>query len=248
MRLRLLLALLVCCATALAAVGTPNATAGPQAACASGAHGSPGYSYAGHQNRTVARGVRATITPTEKPDVRAGHVAGWVGVGDPGQGDKGATAWIQAGIAGVPELGLIAYVEIMRPGAPRRFVALPTAVAVGTPVTFEVVELTAGSWQVRVDGKAVTKPVRLGLAASAWKPIATGESYDGGRGHCNGFRFRFEDVRVRTAGSDGWSAFAPGARFVDRGHVVRRLAGSAGQDRAPASAGYRPYAFLAATA
>ena len=64
-----------------------------------------GYSYAGHQGAYRGHGVRAAITLTREPNVDAGHVAGWVGVGGPGQGENGGDASIQAGIASLPRLG-----------------------------------------------------------------------------------------------------------------------------------------------
>ena len=76
-------------------------TASAGRACLSGARAG-GYSYAGHQAAYRGHGVRATIMLTRAPSVDAGHVAGWVGVGGPGQGANGGDAWIQAGVASVP--------------------------------------------------------------------------------------------------------------------------------------------------
>src|SRR5512132_3277554 len=85
-RARILLAALVGALTVAALAGaSTRAVAGR--ACLSGTHG--GYAYAGNQASYRGHGVRATITMTREPSVEAGHVAGWVGVGGPGQGENG---------------------------------------------------------------------------------------------------------------------------------------------------------------
>ena len=111
---RPLLAVLVGALTLAALVGaSTTATAGR--ACISGARAG-GYSYAGHQASYRGHGVRATITATRAPSVDAGHVAGWVGVGGPGQGANGEDAWIQAGIASMPGMDPFVYAEVTRDG------------------------------------------------------------------------------------------------------------------------------------
>ena len=61
------------------------------------------------------------------PTVDAGHVAGWVGVGGPGQGANGGDAWIQAGIASMPGMGTVLYAEITREGRGREFILVEKA-------------------------------------------------------------------------------------------------------------------------
>ena len=48
--------------------------------------GNGGYSYAGVGAPAHAYGIGASITPLPAFNVLSGHVAGWVGVGGPGQG------------------------------------------------------------------------------------------------------------------------------------------------------------------
>src|SRR5579884_1778723 len=63
--------------------------AGVAEACAGGP-----YLYAGLAGDRRVAGIGATITPAPAGfDVRAGHVAGWVGVGGPGQGPNGTDEW-----------------------------------------------------------------------------------------------------------------------------------------------------------
>src|SRR6476661_8906671 len=109
-RVRPLLAVLVGALALASLVGaSTRATAG--AGCAE-ATGHDGYAYAGHQATYRGHGVRATITTLRQPRVQAGHVAGWVGVGGPGQGVNGEDAWIQAGIASMPGMDAFIYTEI----------------------------------------------------------------------------------------------------------------------------------------
>ena len=58
--------------------------------------GSSDYSYAGFETHDAARGVSASITALAVPEVKQGHVAGWVGV-------NGTNAWIQIGLNAFPE-------------------------------------------------------------------------------------------------------------------------------------------------
>jgi len=123
--MRQLLALLLGVAATAALVATSTtATAG--SSCA-GAPGSGGYTYAGHQSSHIGHGVRATITLTREAAVAAGHVAGWVGVGGPGQGANGEDAWIQTGIAELPGMDPVIYAEITRNGREPQLLVVPRA-------------------------------------------------------------------------------------------------------------------------
>ena len=87
-------------------------------------------------------------------------------------------------------------------------------------------------WRVWLDGEAVTEPVLLANSTKRWRPIATAESWNGGRSVCNRFAFRFDGVGVAAAKGGSWRAFAPGYRFQDRGFTVRRLSATPGAQRA----------------
>ena len=252
MRARPLLAALVGAFTVAAFVGaSTNATAGR--ACLSGTRDG-GYAYAGNQAAQHGHGVRATITMTRRPNVEAGHVAGWVGVGGPGQGANGEDAWIQAGIASLPGTNPMIYAEIMRAGhAAPQFVPIEEGVAPGRSHDLAVLESAArpGSWRVWVDGQAVTKPVHMRGSSGRWAPIATAESWNAGTAVCNTFAFRFERVSVSYGGGGSWRPFVPGHRFLDGTNVLRDLASAP-----PESGVYRrtlagetvvPYAFVASS-
>ncbi len=240
----------------ITAIALGAATAGPASdtaqangqQCGAGASGSQGYAYAGHQAARVAHGVRATITPTVSPNVIAGHVAGWIGVGGPGQGAGGETLWLQVGIASIPDTPTMVYAEITRGGQDPVFVPLLQGVAVGESHKVAVLEMSgkANWWRVWLDGKAVTEPILLANSTNRWRPIATAESWNGNRPVCNRFGFRFEGVRVAASQGGSWRAFTPGHKFLDRGYNVKPLSGTGGQ-RTLSTGGPSPYAFEASS-
>ena len=251
MRRILSLGLLVVAVSAVAlltGVESDTAQANGQA-CGAGANGSQGYAYAGHQATRVAHGIRASITPTAASNVVAGHVAGWVGVGGPGQGANGQTLWLQVGVASMPETPMMVYAEITRGGQEPVFVPLLQNVQVGETHKVAVLEMSGRPnwWRVWLDGSAVTDPVLLENSANRWRPIATAESWNGGRAVCNRFAYRFDGVGVAAANGGSWRAFAPGFRFQDRGFGVRRLSAAPGTQRTLSGGAPVPYAFEASS-
>jgi hypothetical protein len=214
---------------------------------------SGGYSYAGHQATYRGHGVRATITMTRPPSVEAGHVAGWVGVGGPGQGENGEDAWIQAGIASMQGTDPVIYAEITPGSGSPQFILVEEGVAFGRPHKLAVLEMSGrpGWWRVWVDGQAVTDPVRLRGSSGRWAPIATAESWNAGTATCNAFGFRFERVSVSYGGGGSWRPFVAGHQFLDGANVLRDLASAPAQSgvygRTLASEDVVPYAFVAAS-
>ena len=251
MRLRHSLALLAAAAVAVTAAGAIAPGAGADAqTCGAGAYGSQGYAYAGNQSLDVAHGVRATITPLTRPVVSSGHVAGWVGVGGPGQGANGETAWLQVGVASMSDGPMTLYAEITRAGKGPEFVPLLENVQVGEQHRVAVLEMAKrpNHWRVWVDGSPATEPVFLAGAGKGWSPIATAESWNGDEDACNQFAFRFAGVGVAEMSGGSWQAFVPGSEFHDRGFAVRRLTQPAGGgQRTLAVDGPAPYAFEAAS-
>lgn len=217
--------------------------------CGAGAHGTNGYAYAGHQATKVAHGVRATITPTVQPYVAAGHVAGWIGVGGPGQGADGETVWIQVGVTSIPDTPTMIYAEITRGGQTPVFVPLLQGIAVGESHKVAVLEMAGrpNHWRVWLDGAAVTEPILLANSTSRWRPIATAESWNGNQGVCNRFGFRFDGVGVAASKGGSWRPFSPGHKFLDRGYDVRRLSGSQSGQRTLSAGAPSPYAFEASS-
>jgi hypothetical protein len=165
------------------------------------------------------------LTALTEPAVANGHVAAWVGVGGAGQGPGGSDAWLQVGlsaVAGVDDSGL--YYEVVRPGKPPRYTFLGD-VRPGEAHDVAVLEVAGrpGTWRVWVDGKARTAAIALPGSSGRWRPIATAETWDGGRRVCNRFDFSFARVRVAGRPGGSWRPFVGAERFQDPGYrVVRR--------------------------
>lgn len=250
MRRYLVFALLALAGTVAALTGPGSETAQANGqACGAGANGSQGYAYAGHQAERVAHGVRATITPTAAADVASGHVAGWIGVGGPGQGANGETLWLQIGVASMPQTPTMVYAEITRGGQDPVFVPLLQDIQVGESHRVAVLEMSGKPnwWRVWLDGKAVIEPVLLENSTNRWRPIATAESWNGGRAVCNKFGFRFDGVGVASSMGGSWRPFTPGFKFQDRGFAVKRLSAAPAAQRTLAGGAPAPYAFEASS-
>lgn len=251
MRTAALFTALATVAVALLAGALAPGTAGANAsACGSGTNGSAGYAYAGHQASVVGHGVRALVSATTTPTIAAGHVAGWIGVGGPGQGPNGETMWLQTGVAGVPGMGMVVYAEITRPGQDPRFVPLVENVQPQQTFRLAVLEMAQrpNHWRVWLNGRPVTQPINLPGSTNRWQPIATAESYNGRTSSCNAFGFRFERVGVAQSRGGSWRMFRPGYTFLDRGYVVRTLRGASSGQRTLSADRPQPYAFIAASA
>jgi hypothetical protein len=209
-----------------ASARTQRATTG----CGAGANGSAGYAYAGHQGDSKAFGVKATITQITTPSVAAGHVAGWVGVGGPGQGPNGVTEWIQTGLATMPDTGTQIYAEITTPGQEPEYHLLLDNVQVGEAHEVAVLEVAGktDTWRVWLDGKPATDPMVLPGSHKRWEPIVTAESYNDQQRNdqqplCNTFGFRFDKVDIATSQGGAWKPFHPGYDFLDQGLSVRQV-------------------------
>ena len=197
---------------ALVASAAPSAPA--QVRC------SDGYAYAGRLSATRAHGVRATLTALARPKVADGHVAAWVGVGGVGEGPNGTNAWIQIGLSAFPGSGSRLYYEVARPGRAPTYHEVESNVRTGQRFRVAVLEMAkhSGYWRVWVNGKPVSRPVKLEGSHGRWRPIATAESWAGSGPACNYFSYRFEGVRVATANGGSWRRFVGGHTFLDTGY------------------------------
>lgn len=151
----------------------------------------------------------ATVEMTADPRIDRGHVAAWVGVGGVGMGPHGTSQWLQVGLSATDEAPTSLYYELALPNRTPRFVTLPGAVHVGTAHRVGVVEIWSrpGWWRVWLDGLPVTKPIRLVASHARWAPVATAESWNGGVDACNGFSYRF--TNIRTSLPDEPQAWSP---------------------------------------
>jgi hypothetical protein len=179
---------------------------GASHALACGTH--DGYSYAGLASPAKAFGITATVTPVGAFDVLAGHVAGWVGVGGPGQGPNGSDEWLQVGFSGFPSMsGSDLYYELTLPNGRPTYHQLATDLPMGQTQRFAVLEMHARPnwWRVWLNGSPASPPIYMPGSHDRWAPIATAESWDGGTaGTCNGFLYRFDRVSIAAAPGGGW--------------------------------------------
>jgi hypothetical protein len=209
------------------AVAVASACTGAAFACSGRA-----YVYAGIAGTARVAGVGARITPAAPAGfaVRAGHVAGWVGVGGPGEGPNGTDEWIQVGFSAFPDwLGNDLYYEVARPGAAPVYSRIRAGVQAGQPVRVSVLEMHEQRdwWRVWVDGEPASAPIHLPASHDRWRPVVTAESWDGGADICNDFDYRFDGIRIAREAGGIWHPLG-GATTIDGLDtlVVRRSAGA----------------------
>lgn len=205
-------ALAVAVVTLGAGVTPPEAA--PRPSCAGP------YAYAGVAGWSPARGIAATLSATAEARPVAGHVAAWVGVGGRGLGANGTDAWIQAGLNAYPDGVARLYVELTRPGERPEYRELATGVRAGARHRVAVVSVAPERWVVEMDGRRVAGPVLL-PGSGGWRPVATAESWNGGTGGCNAFRYRFDSVTWRPA-AGAWRPLVTGGVIERAGYGVRR--------------------------
>ena len=166
-----------------------------------------GYSYAGLESSRRTFGIAATVSARSTPLVRAGHVAGWVGVGGYGEASNGGDAWLQVGLAAFEgEAHLRLYYEVTRAGFQPEYRELAATVRPGQRFRLAVLKSRAGRgwWRVWVNGRRASNPIYLPGSDDGWRPVATSESWDGGLDVCNTFAFRFERVAIVTRRNGPW--------------------------------------------
>ena len=189
-------------------VGLLAAVAALAAAPAALACRSSGYTYAGLASSAKTHGVGARLTAIGGARVANGHVAGWVGVGGPGEGPNGADEWIQVGFSGFegsPNSDL--YYEVTRAGSAPKYFEVEHDLAPGTSRRLAVLEVGSrpNAWRVWVDGKPVSKAIYLPGSHGAWRGIATAESWTTSRKvACNAFGYRFDDIQVAQQAGGAW--------------------------------------------
>jgi hypothetical protein len=193
---------------------------------------SAGYSYAGVGAPMQAYGVSALISPLNAFDVLSGHVAGWVGVGGPGEGPNGSNEWIQVGYAGFPSItGSDIYYEVALPGRYPTYHQVSAGLGVGTLTKVTVLEMhdRRDWWRVWVNHKPASPPILLPGSHGRWNPIATAESWDGGTGStCNTFLYRFRRVSIAYVPGGGWHQLTGGFPIQSAATRIQRARGSAG--------------------
>jgi hypothetical protein len=208
--------LLVAAATLAAACSLALPQRGRAAAtCASST-----YSYAGVSSIKARYGVAASISVTQRPTVRTGHVAAWVGVGGAGLGPGSTDEWLQAGISAMPGEDPSLYYEVALPGHAARYVMLKGHVPLAKTYNVAVLESKShpGTWRVWVNGTRMTDRIYLPGSHGAWRPVATAESWSGdATGSCNAYAFSFGKVKVASKPGGSWQPIQ-GRVLADAGY------------------------------
>ena len=206
------LSLFLACLAAAFAAAVPAAHAAP--ICGEGMYSYAGFT--GFSARSGTTGVAASIEQAAPLGVRAGHVAGWVGVVDPRSGG----AWLQAGLSAMPGATRSSvYYEVAVPGRAPVYhqLALPAS-----SHRFAVREerLHPGWWTVSVDGRSVAPPVHLPGSHGRWIPQVLGESWAGqATGECNDYAYAFTGVQLLSRAGRPASGIA-GPLHADADYVV----------------------------
>jgi len=191
--------------------------------------GSNGYSYAGLVASQRAFGISAMVTSVDDFDILHGHVAGWVGVGGPGEGPGGTNEWLEVGLSRFPGvIGSDVYYEVALPGRFPVYHQIASSLPAGKAVEVAVLEMhnRPDRWRVSLNGRLVSRPIRLPGSHDRWTPIATAESWDGGPGHtCNTFLYDFRRLELAHAAGGGWHPFSGGSRIESSVTRIRRSPG-----------------------
>jgi hypothetical protein len=138
-----------------------QATAAPLAAPAASCT-SAGYAYAGVVSERAGGGIKATVTALSRPQVRQGHVAGWIGIGSPQAGAGGPAEWLQTGLNALADGTSQLYVEVIGPGHPYTYTTVLSHVDAGVGYRIAIVKAgAADTWQVRVNGAPAGEAVTL---------------------------------------------------------------------------------------
>jgi len=187
----------------------------------SNACGASAYSYAGVQSEIKAHGVGAVLEALQTPNVSAGHVGAWIGLGGADQGPGGTAEWIQVGFSAFPNDRLSRiYYEVTVAGSEPKYVELDSSVRPGERHSFKVLETARrkGWWRVWLDGKAVSPAIRLPGSHGSWYAQAAAESWNGGVRACNGFHYRFANVRLAHSDGGDWRPLGQSIPFHDAGY------------------------------
>jgi hypothetical protein len=149
------------------------------------------------ESREPVHSAGATITSLVAPQVKEGHVAGWVGVVAE---DK--QAWMQIGLSAFPgDRVNQVYLEYAPPNRNPRYVRLRDVVPVGQASRVAVKEIAdrRNWWQAWLDGSPVARPVYLAGSHGRWVAQVMGESWNDNSGACNRYAYAFHRVSLARA-------------------------------------------------
>ena len=165
------------------------------------------------------------LSPLAEPEVREGHVAGWVGVGGEGFGPGGSSEWIQVGLSAFPGGGSSVYYEVKQPDSAANYVQVQANIAPGESHRVAVLEVHGrpSVWRVWMDGRAVSPMYYLPGSHAGWRPQATAESWNDNSGVCNNYAYAFSGIALATAPGGSWHGLkSRGVEFENAGYSLAR--------------------------
>ena len=210
---------------------------------------STGYSYAGVGAPGPAHGISAIISPLNAFDILNGHVAGWVGVGGPGEGPGGTNEWLQIGYSGFPGVtGSDIYYEVAQPSHFPTYHQVAAALPVGTVSKVAVLEMHEPPELV---ARVAEPQARLGVRSTCRTATTAGARSPRPRAGTAGRAARATPSSTASATSaiansagGGWHQLTGGFPIQSAVTRVRRARGSAGF---LAAEGRPAFQFLSAT-
>jgi hypothetical protein len=171
------------------------------------------YDYTGVQNTGPSSGIRTYLTTVKKPDVKAGHVAGWVGVGGPGLGPHKTDEWVQVGYSAFTTGETQIYYEVAQPNKPPAYHTVVATLSPSAKNRVGVLEVHDGSWEVLLNNKAVSPVISLPQSHDKFTPQALGETWNGGTTKCNVYGYGFGQVEVAQKPGGDWQSGKEGYRW-----------------------------------
>jgi hypothetical protein len=196
------------------------------------------YDYSGVETAAATSGIRTDLTVVSTPEVKAGHVAGWVGVGGPGLGPSGTDEWVQIGYAGFDTGEDQIYYEDALPNKPPQYHTVVASVEPGAKNWMGVLESaqTKGSWQLWLNNKPVSPVIALPSSHGKFAPQAIGENWSGGTSQCNTYEYAFGSVQVASRPGGSWITGKAGQTWGDAHEKATKTGIGSFTARATASA------------
>jgi hypothetical protein len=193
--------LLLLFTTLALSAGAPAGARSPWAVC-----GPRGYAYAGLVSPRHAYGVAGILSAAIRPVVERGHVAGWIGVGAPGEGPGGSDEWLQVGLNTIAGKPATVYYEVARPRG-IEYVEVAARIRVGRKYHLAVVEMAghADMWRVWINNRPASPPIWLPRSRGTLTPMAIAERWADGRPACDRYEYRFDHVSIACRPGGAWT-------------------------------------------
>jgi hypothetical protein len=196
------------------------------------------YDYAGVQNAAARSGIRANLTTVQKPQVKQGHVGGWVGVGGPGLGPNKTDEWMQAGYSAFDTGEAEVYYEVALPDKAPKYYTVVAKLSPSAKNLVSVLEVGGknGSWRVWLNNKAVSAVTALPQSHGKFDPQAIGETWNGGTSKCNVWGYGFGGVQVAASPGGSWQNGKAGYKWQNEQQALQKTSPNSFNARSTAAA------------